>query len=177
MSNLVKFYLDEQPNPEGYRREEILSWGDDRWEMDHTFIQWLFPLREPSHFNPDAPLLTDSDVEAWRDPVLKDRLFESYRRFLEFIGLDYQDYDSVVVTLPSFMKKQAVYLEPNHNWFRISRVLASLTQLGLVAEARALYDFLAFLNKTNWSMSFDYWTKAVGDDTIQTGMVHGALEF
>ena len=53
-------------------------------ESRHDFIQWMFPLEEPSQFNPDAPILTLADREAFDDdPVLRDNLLQSFDRFLD----------------------------------------------------------------------------------------------
>ncbi len=35
---------------------EIWAWDDAALEDGHDFIQWLFPLPEPSAFVDDAPL-------------------------------------------------------------------------------------------------------------------------
>ena len=41
---------------------EILQWDDDRLEMVHDYIQWVFPTRQPSGVNPLAPTVTDDTV-------------------------------------------------------------------------------------------------------------------
>jgi len=58
MSLLVNFYRGESRDAEGRFLEELLAWNDDELEEVHNFVQWLFPLPEPSQFNPDAPLLS-----------------------------------------------------------------------------------------------------------------------
>ena len=43
----------------------------------------VFPLREPSRFNPDAPLLTDREIDAFAaDPTLRAAMGRSLERFL-----------------------------------------------------------------------------------------------
>ena len=37
----------------GYTLKQILLWGDDSWENEHDFIQWIFPNDKPSNFNTD----------------------------------------------------------------------------------------------------------------------------
>jgi hypothetical protein len=39
---------------------EIQEWPDDQLESVHDYIQWLFPLPEPSGFNVAAPALSCS---------------------------------------------------------------------------------------------------------------------
>src|SRR4051812_28735953 len=109
-------------------------------EAVHDFIQWMFPLREASRFNPDAPLVTEADIEAFRaDPALRDSLGRSFGRFLAFLGLAIEG--GRVVESTDFARKRDVWRYSNHNWLRISRVLTSLRILGLEDESRAFFNF------------------------------------
>ena len=88
MSQLLDFYRGEGTDAEGRSLHELWSWSNDELEQVHDFIQWMFPLREPSRFNPDAPLLTAADVAAFRsDAFLRSRLTKSFQRILVFLGL------------------------------------------------------------------------------------------
>ena len=60
--DLIEFYRGIAPDSEGRTLADLWAFSDDEMEEVHDFIQWMFPLREPSRFNPDAPLLTDEDV-------------------------------------------------------------------------------------------------------------------
>src|SRR5262245_840829 len=72
MSRLVDFYRGAGTDTGGRQLAEIWAWGDDDLEAVHDFIQWLFPLPEPSRFNPDAPRLTEADIATFRgDPLLQ----------------------------------------------------------------------------------------------------------
>src|ERR1022692_954808 len=87
MSRLEAFYRGEGTGTEGRLLKDILAWPDDDLEAVHDFIQWLFPLPEPSQFNPDAPLLTEADIAAFKsDPVLQANLLKSFERILGFLG-------------------------------------------------------------------------------------------
>jgi hypothetical protein len=55
MSQLTEFYQGTGLDTEGRTLAQIWAFSDEAMEDDHDFIQWLFPLREPSRFNPDAP--------------------------------------------------------------------------------------------------------------------------
>src|SRR5260370_19373303 len=66
MSRLVDFYRGEATDREGRFLRDLWAWGDDDLEAVHDFIQWLFPLPEPSRYNPDAPLLTDENIAPFR---------------------------------------------------------------------------------------------------------------
>jgi hypothetical protein len=166
MSRLVEFYCGTGTDGEGRRLDTILSWGDGRLEAVHDFIQWLFPLPEPSRFNADAPLLTEEDVAAFhREPQLRANLRRSFERILSFLGLAEIE-SGEVVEGPNFDSRTAdVWDDPNHNWLRITRILRSLSLLGLGAEARALYrrleDFHAGGRFPIDGETFRYWSGAI----------------
>jgi hypothetical protein len=83
MSRLLDFYRGLETDTQGRLLEDILAWPDDDLEAVHDFIQWLFPLPEPSQFNPDAPLLTEIDIAAFKsDPLLQANLMKSFERIL-----------------------------------------------------------------------------------------------
>jgi Opioid growth factor receptor (OGFr) conserved region len=165
MSWLLDFYRGQKTDTEGRLLEDILAWLDDNFEAVHDFIQWLFPLSEPSQFNPDAPLLTHEDIAAFKsDPVLQANLMNSFERILAFLGLSLSE--GKVADGPNFTARVAdAWASPNHNWLRISRILRSLTLLGMAAQAQALYEWLdATYTSRKFPISaesFRYWTKAV----------------
>jgi Opioid growth factor receptor (OGFr) conserved region len=166
MSLLVHFYRGEGTDAEGRRLQELWGWSDEDLEEVHDFVQWLFPLPEPSRYNPDAPLLTDEDVAAFRaDERLQENLRKSFRRFLTFLGLAATNAGDVVEA-PNFSARVPdVWAVPNHNWLRITRVLRSLKVLGLEREAQALYDRLhALYSSRRFPITEDtiqFWTEAV----------------
>jgi hypothetical protein len=168
VSALVEFYRGSGTDSEGRRLDAILAWGDGRLEAVHDFIQWLFPLPEPSRFNPDAPLLTAEDISAFRqDPRLRANLRRSFERILSFLGLA-RAADGEVLEGPNFASRAPdVWVYPNHNWLRITRILRSLYLLGLETEARALYRRLAdFHSRRRFPIgddTFQYWSGAVRD--------------
>ena len=70
---------------------QIQQWPDERLEAVHDFIQWLFPLPEPSPVNPLAPVLDRETVEAFAArPELRENLRVSFLRMLRFYGLEMQ---------------------------------------------------------------------------------------
>ncbi len=86
-SQLIDFYRGEAADSEGRTLEEILGWDYIRLELVHDFVQWLFPLDEPSAFNPDAPLLTNDDIAAFRRiPPLRENLMRAFEKMLGFYG-------------------------------------------------------------------------------------------
>ena len=165
MSRLLDFYRGAT-DTEGRYLDDIWAWGDDQWEEAHDFIQWLFPLPEPSRFNPDAPILSAEDIHSFRgDPLLQGHLQRSFERILHFLGLTLTPDGKVVPGDHFKARAPEVWAYPNHNWLRITRILRSLTLLGLEGRARALYDRLSEMYSSRrypiLGDTFCYWTGAV----------------
>ncbi len=163
MSRLTDFTRGESPDAEGRMISEVWAFSDRELESVHDFIQWLFPLREPSRFNADAPLVYDSDVAAFRaDPALRDALLRSFDVYLAFLGLAREGEGEGVRVVPAadYDRKKSVFRQPNHNWLRITRVLASTRMLGLENESRAFFAFLETLRDTIDPTTFRYWQQA-----------------
>src|ERR1022692_960125 len=118
MSRLLDFYRGLGTDIEGRLLEDILAWPDDDLEEVHDFIQWLFPLPEPSQYNSDSPLLTNQDIAAFKsDLVLQANLMKSFERILAFLGLALSE--GKVADGPNFKARVAdVWASPNHNWLR-----------------------------------------------------------
>lgn len=186
MSAILDFYRDEcswdrsqsPVHPSGYTHFDIVrNWSDEQWEFCHDFIQWIFPLKEASSFNPDAPLLTDADIAIFKaDPELRQAVFLSFHRFLKFLGLicryDGQKWVTKKIeanqtgiaeeflTKEEVANKLKVWSEPNHNWMRITRCLASLRLLGHEEASASLYDALCKIYDENSGVTqntFEYW--------------------
>jgi len=135
---IVEFYSGGTDS-DGRTLETILAWNDERLEAVHDFIQWVFPTRLPSRVNPFAPLVRDETVRAFdRDPALRDRLRRAFERMLRFYGLRSRD-GRVEIDERTFASRSHVWLTPgNHNHLRLTRIMDSLSTLGLRREAVAL---------------------------------------
>ena len=85
---IVRFYRLDGTDARGRMLNEILGWEDPRLESVHDYIQWLFPLPEPSAFNPYAPILSEATIRTFQhDATLRTRLGQSLARMLAFYGL------------------------------------------------------------------------------------------
>lgn len=162
MSKLIDFYLYDGPTKTGHRLEQIWAWPNSKLEGVHDYIQWLFPTDEPSNFNPDAPLLDGTDLQAFRViECLKGKLSKSFDVFLKFLGLALED--GQIVLGPDFLERKEVFEGVNHNWLRISRVIRSLRLLGLDREAEVFFAFLGRLHTEHGLISPDtmkFWEAA-----------------
>jgi hypothetical protein len=145
-SAIVRFYRGAGADHRGRFLEDVLRWDDEALEAVHDYIQWLFPVDEPSMFNPHAPLVSAADRDAFRrDSGLAANLGRSFDRMLAFYGFQAQQIGAEldVNRAVSWTHRSAVWLNPgNHNYLRLTRILRSLMLLGQPQLARALYERL-----------------------------------
>jgi hypothetical protein len=78
--------------------EEIWKFNDDELEGYHTYIQWLFPLIEPSAINFAAPVL-DTDVisEFKKSSAVQNQLLISFNLMLKFYGFEINESDNDIM--------------------------------------------------------------------------------
>ena len=140
---IVAFYSGGR-DAAGRTLAEILAWPDAELEAVHDYIQWVFPLTQPSGVNPSAPLVTAKTVGAFvEDRSLREGLRAALDRMLAFYGLRRvvtADGDvRVQIDESRFAARSATWLRPgNHNHLRLTRIMGSLSALGLPDEARGL---------------------------------------
>lgn len=167
-SRIVDFYRDEIGNTNGNRRLEILGWSDGALEMDHDYIQWLFPSNEASNFNCDAPTLTQEEAAIFQaDPELQEKVRESFVRILKFFEFELSERlvddrgwqygvkpkQEIPLWLRAF----------NHNMLRATRVIKSLRLCGLNQEAAAFFKCLEGFQNCVSGNTFEYWRAAAQD--------------
>jgi hypothetical protein len=130
--SLVTFYRGESGDHAGRMIDEIWAFSLDELEDTHDFIQWLFPLPERSPVNPHAPVLDESTRAAFlADGSLVPRVGRSLQLMLDFYGLAMGD-GHVVAPHASFAERCPNWLSPNnHNHLRLTRVVSSVSLLGL----------------------------------------------
>jgi len=142
----LRFYRGDGPDSEGRRLDEILAWDDRFLEGVHDYIQWLFPLDEPSAFNLDAPLIAPSDRAAFAtDPGLAGNVRRAFSRMLAFYGFRLVETGTTIQVERTeiWPSRSAVWLRPhNHNFLRQTRIIKSLVLLGQPMLARAFGEAL-----------------------------------
>ncbi|CAJ1084847.1 opioid growth factor receptor [Xyrichtys novacula] len=149
--NNLQFYLNKFPSaPDDVYIESFLKeWKNDykRLERVHSYIQWLFPLREPG-VNYMASELTKKEIEAFKkNEDAKKRLVESYELMLGFYGIRLVNKETGEVKRADNWKERFGNLERNmHNNLRITRILKSLGELGFEHYQAPLVRF--FLEET-----------------------------
>jgi hypothetical protein len=173
-SAIIGFYSGVVPDDRGRYLREIQQWPDDRLEDVHDSIQWMFPLRERSAVNPTAPVLDAATIAEFQSRTeLQENLRLSFIRMLKFYGLETESSPKLTVKpAANFHDRARVWLRPgNHNHLRITRIIKSLRLLGLEAEARAFFECLAGIFRSEKpaagaisSTTFQYWKSAAEDD-------------
>jgi hypothetical protein len=171
MDTLVAFYRGERADAAGRHLDDIWEWSPAKLEETHDYIQWLFPLDQPSHVNPAAPIVTAETRRAFEwDDTMRDRLMRSFWLMLGFYGLEHRDTpDGPIVTRgAAFAERSKVWLQPgNHNYLRLSRIMKSMRLLGLEFEAAALYACLESIRQdegrtTIGADTAKFWRDAAG---------------
>jgi hypothetical protein len=168
-SPLVAFYRGGGRDHRARLLSDIHAFDVDELELNHDYIQWLFPLPEPSGANADAPLLSKEDIAVFAsDDSVRKALLQSVRMMLRFYGFEVWEGrpDIKVVRGKDFVERRHVWLtRGNHNFLRISRILRSLTLLGLGRYAAAFLKSLEGIYAKEagiiGSTTMEYWRHAV----------------
>jgi opioid growth factor receptor-like protein len=139
---VVAFYSGDLDDS-GRTLDEILSWSDEELELVHDYIQWVFPTTQLSAVNPSAPLVTEDTIRMFgRSDALRGRLLRALDRMLAFYGLRRRVSDGDVhieIDADRFAERSRMWLRRgDHNHLRLTRIMQSLSALGLTAEAAAL---------------------------------------
>lgn len=167
----MTFYRGDGRDHRGRLLSDIHELDFYELEFNHDYIQWLFPLREPSGANASAPLLSNDDIRRFQsDESLRTRLLQSFELMLSFLGLELADTSDAgsasVRKAPHFGERHQVWLRAgNHNFLRISRILRSLTLLGCARHASAFLQCLEAMYAENsatiGNTTMGYWRRAV----------------
>lgn len=168
--SILDFYRGGK-NDQGATLEEIWSRDDGALEGDHSYIQWLFPLKGASKFNPTASLTDGKTMSAFKgDKVLQEKLFKSLKVMLKFYGFTI-DGQGQIAPSRDFVAKSKNWLNRgnhnrgNHNYLRISRILESLCLHGLKPHAEAFLKALEGVyqkhSKDIGATTLSYWKGSV----------------
>lgn len=99
--------------------EDIYKYNYYMLEMDHSFIQWIFPTFRRSGFNMNAPVLTMEDIKILRqDPIIIKWLNLFKCKMFKYWGIQPKDYTNAK-------------LLDGHDGLRLSRLIECLTLFGI----------------------------------------------
>lgn len=161
----VQFYRNELSSSGGYFLGEILTWGRDQWEASHEEIQWVWPTKQESAFNPDAPILTDDEIHLFKDdPELRDKFQETLGVVSGVFGMRLVEGD--------FSWRDDCDFDPKwwfrkfgHNHLRMSRLMDCLCKLGMKKESWSLFCLLVTDEEVEVNeITCDHWKKAASGE-------------
>jgi hypothetical protein len=162
---IVDFYSGKATDSSGRTLRKIHAWGYDKLENIHDYIQWLFPLSEPSQYNPLAPVLDAGQIAIFQtDAGLRAQLLASFDKMLGFYGFERNN--MTVTRSNTWEERSPNWLNPgNHNLLRFTRILKSLTLLGLKDHADGLFVALNSVFAENpgaiSGTTMGYWKRAL----------------
>ncbi|KAI0228908.1 Opioid growth factor receptor-like protein 1 [Lamellibrachia satsuma] len=135
LNDNLRFYENDIPfKPRGVRVSEVHRdwWGDYRLlERHRSYIQWLFPVREPSR-NKWAQELQPHEAKAIRGSIASSaRVLKSYEMMLDFYGMRLKDELNGAIERADNWQDRFKHLNSSyHNYLRITRMLKCLGELG-----------------------------------------------
>lgn len=142
----MRFYKGDFQSPVG-SIDELHTWKGQYaiLEMNHEYIQWLFPNYFASQFNPNSQALTKDEARAFcNDPAIARKYIKSYELFLDFLGLKLKDRftGQVERAAGGEHRLHAALVGHPHNQLRVRRVLASLAVTGFSRYMEPLVQHL-----------------------------------
>lgn len=146
--DIIKFLRDEDVDSCGRLLSDIFGFDQSKLESVHNYIQWMFPLNEPSQFVDDAPILTDDQINQIRgdDVVLSNIRY------------------AALIMHKFYYNSNHWLTEDNHNYRRITRIIKCLKLLRLHDEAKYFMDFLneRYMKYKNviGETTYTYWKQA-----------------
>ena len=110
---IIGFLEAKTPDYRGRMIVSLWKQTDHQAESTHDYIQWLFPLDEPSRSVNGAPILTELDIDEIKESSLAQaNLTKSARWFLGFLKRN-----------PHWVTKS------DHNHLRITSAIKTLVQM------------------------------------------------
>jgi hypothetical protein len=133
---IVGFLEGKLPDHRGRILDMLLQQTDHQAEATHDYIQWMFPLDEPSRSVNGVPLLTELEIDEIRQSSLAQaNLGESARWFIGFLE-----------------RNDHWITKYNHNHLRITRVIRSLRLLASDKAADGFRDKVLALAGDNLNL-------------------------
>uniref|UniRef100_A0A8C5MA38 Integrase zinc-binding domain-containing protein n=1 Tax=Leptobrachium leishanense TaxID=445787 RepID=A0A8C5MA38_9ANUR len=131
--------------PHGEFIEDVLCHWYSEYELlekHHSYIQWLFPLREQGQ-NALAKPLTTSEIEIMKNTAeIQHRLRRAYKLMLNFFGVKLVGEEEIEVIRDSNFSTRFSNLNTNtHNNLRITRIVKIMGELGAAQYQAALVKF------------------------------------
>ena len=138
-------------------------------EIEHSYIQWLFPIQEGGGMSSTSqPLQRHEIVAINKDKAVQTRFRRSYEVMLDFFGMKLVDRNTGKIARSADYKDRYHNLNTSsHNYLRITRILKCLGEVGFEHFKMPWIEF--FMDEVyvqrelpNCSTSLkDYWMKTL----------------
>ena len=152
MSSIVNYYKLSGTDDQGRSLIYVLEKDHDWLEDTHDYIQWVFPTREMSCFNPNSPLVTQETIENFDTQCYINLIGAA-----NFFAFRFWD---ITASNPFWVTTH------NHNFLRISRFLDCLNTFNLTDFSVKYLDILESLHKRNKDVIteniFEIWKERAG---------------
>ena len=174
-SRILNFYMGTGTDQSNRTIHDVWNFSNSKLEKVHDYIQWLFPTSIKSKYNTSAPVLTVEERKKFsKSDIYKKNVKKSLDMMLRFYGLERKTVSGknvIRMNSKTFHERSKNWLQPsNHNFQRLSRIIRSLSELGMKDFAKALYHCLTrdiypmFQNvigdsMKHWKLSFISGTK------------------
>lgn len=123
------------------RLSDVRRLNSPELEAIHNYIQWIFPLKKPSRFNLEAPLLTADMIAIFKqNQSFLDNLLNNCMLMTTFWGFSFDLATRRFV--PSSPAQFNNLMTHPHNFDRITRMLKCLIHFGRRDLALAFYEAL-----------------------------------
>lgn len=159
--NALKFLeggVDE--HPDDFTIDQISDeWSDAQLEATHNYIQWCFPLAEPSNFSASVPILTDHAIRKIKKSVPAQKALK---------GMMWRMMD--------FYERTGEWRQVrNHNQLRITRIIRSLGLLVDARHAHMFYHFIMWRAMSEGPCRINPTTLGIWQMTAEASPIPGAL--
>ncbi|XP_065610676.1 opioid growth factor receptor isoform X2 [Cyrtonyx montezumae] len=183
----LSFYKNEIAFlPHGLHIEELLeSWWDnfEVLEENHSYIQWLFPLREHG-MNLRAKPLTCQEIEAFKkSKEVMERFIRAYQLMLRFYGIILVNQRTGELERAENWTERFLNLNRfSHNNLRITRILKCLGEMGYEHYQVHLVKFFLTETLVNETLSnvkrsaLDYFLFTIRSKRKRRELVHYAWQ-
>lgn len=167
-NHIVEFYKGKVKDSKKRYISNILDFNYFQLEEIHDYIQWLFPLKEPSLFNRNAPILTDEDIlEFKNNDIIKSNIIKALKLLLNFYGYHLDEDNFMLVKKTKYSIRLKYWMTPgNHNFLRITRILKFLKLMDMENYALLFFNELQSLYDNEYKNiigenTYNYWYNAV----------------
>ncbi|XP_042320549.1 opioid growth factor receptor isoform X2 [Sceloporus undulatus] len=183
----LNFYKNEiHFLPHGLYIEDLLEkWQNDYGilEQNHSYIQWLFPLREQG-MNWRAKLLTQQEIEAFKNSKeVMERFVRAYKLMLGFYGINLINEETGELgRAENWCERFENLNRYSHNNLRITRILKCLGEMGYEHYQVHLVKFFLTETLVNQKLpsvlksALDYFMFTVRNKQKRRELVHFAWQ-